>query len=94
VRASPLDRADLRVRVDKALSAFLSRQRDRLASIDAALLPVADAVEAFVLGGGKRLRPAFAYWGYRAAGGVDSDEVVAAAAALELVQASALMHTT
>ncbi len=92
MRASPLDRADLRARVDKALSAFLSRQRDRLASIDAALLPVADAVEAFVLGGGKRLRPAFAYWGYRAAGGIDSDEVVAAAAALELVQASALIH--
>ena len=26
-----------------------------------------------MLGGGKRLRPAFAYWGYRGAGGVDSD---------------------
>jgi geranylgeranyl diphosphate synthase type I len=87
-----LDRADLRARVDKALSAFLSRQRDRLAAIDDALLPVADAVETFVLGGGKRLRPAFAYWGYRAAGGVDRDEVVAAAAALEFVQASALIH--
>jgi geranylgeranyl diphosphate synthase type I len=87
-----LDRADLRARVDKALTAFLSRQRDRLAGIDDALLPVADAVEAFVLGGGKRLRPAFAYWGYRAAGGIDSDGVVAGSAALELVQASALIH--
>jgi geranylgeranyl diphosphate synthase type I len=63
-----------------------------LASIDPALQPVADAIEAFVIGGGKRLRPAFAYWGYRGAGGRDSDEVVAAVAALELVQASALMH--
>ena len=43
-------------------------------------------------GGGKRLRPAFAYWGYRGAGGVDSDQVVTAVAALELVQASALIH--
>jgi geranylgeranyl diphosphate synthase type I len=87
-----LDRADLRARVDKALGTFLTRQRDRLAGIDGALLPVAEAVERFVLGGGKRLRPAFAYWGYRAAGGVDRDEVVAAAAALEFVQASALIH--
>jgi geranylgeranyl diphosphate synthase type I len=87
-----LDRADLRVRVDKALDAFLSRQHDRLAAVDAALLPVADAIERFVLGGGKRLRPAFAYWGYRAAGGIDREEVVAAAAALEFVQASALIH--
>jgi geranylgeranyl diphosphate synthase type I len=87
-----LDRADLRARVDKALTAFLSRQRDRLAGIDDALLPVADAIEAFVLGGGKRLRPAFAYWGYRAAGGIDRDEVVTGSAALELVQASALIH--
>jgi geranylgeranyl diphosphate synthase type I len=53
---------------------------------------VADTLDAFVLGGGKRLRPAFAYWGYRGAGGPDSDEVVATVAALELVHASALIH--
>jgi geranylgeranyl diphosphate synthase type I len=87
-----LDRAELRVRVQKALTAFLTRQRIRLAEIDqASLMPVADAIES-LLQGGKRLRPAFAYWGYRGAGGVDSDAVVAAVAALELVQASALIH--
>ena len=55
-------------------------------------MPVAEAIEAFVLGGGKRLRPAFAYWGFRGAGGVDGDQVVTALAALEFVQASALIH--
>jgi geranylgeranyl diphosphate synthase type I len=89
---APTDRADLHARVDAALAGFLGRQRARLAAIDAALLPVADALEAFVLGGGKRLRPAFAYWGLRGAGGADSDAVVATVAALELVQASALIH--
>jgi geranylgeranyl diphosphate synthase, type I len=88
----PLDRADLRSRVDKALAAFLATQRSRIVGIDPALSDVADAAEAFVLGGGKRLRPAFAYWGYRGAGGIDGDEVVAAVSALELVQASALIH--
>jgi geranylgeranyl diphosphate synthase, type I len=89
---SLLDRAGLRPRVDKALSAFLAGQRTRLLAIDDDLADVADALEAFVLGGGKRLRPAFAYWGFRGAGGVDSDQVVAAVAALELVQAAALIH--
>jgi geranylgeranyl diphosphate synthase, type I len=89
---SPVDRAGLRERVDKALLAFLSDRRAQLRAVDDALLPVAEALEGFVLRGGKRLRPAFAYWGYRAAGGVDADPVVAAAGALELVQASALIH--
>ncbi|HEX6968531.1 MAG TPA: polyprenyl synthetase family protein [Micromonosporaceae bacterium] len=89
---SPLDRAGLRPRIDKALAEFLAAQRGRLAAIDDALLSVADAVEAFVLRGGKRLRPAFGYWGYRGAGGTDSDQVVASVAALEFVQASALIH--
>jgi geranylgeranyl diphosphate synthase type I len=53
---------------------------------------IADAIDALVLEGGKRLRPAFAYWGYRGAGGPDADVVVATVTALELVQASALIH--
>jgi geranylgeranyl diphosphate synthase, type I len=90
--AALLDRADLRARVEKALAVFLATQRSRMAEIDPALLPIAETLESFVLGGGKRLRPAFAYWGFRGAGGVDSDPVVATVAALELVQASALIH--
>ncbi|WP_410810996.1 polyprenyl synthetase family protein [Micromonospora sp. 067-2] len=89
---SPVDRAGLRQRVDKALTEFLAGQRARLTSVDEALVPVAEAIEAFVLGGGKRLRPAFAYWGFRGAGGVDGDQVLTALAALEFVQASALIH--
>jgi geranylgeranyl diphosphate synthase type I len=89
---SPVDRAGLRQRIDKALAEFLADQRGWLAGVDDALLPIAETIEAFVLRGGKRLRPAFAYWGYRGAGGVDSDLVVATLAALELVQASALIH--
>jgi geranylgeranyl diphosphate synthase type I len=45
-----------------------------------------------LLAGGKRLRPAFCYWGWRAAGGQDCAEIFTAAAALELLQASALIH--
>jgi geranylgeranyl diphosphate synthase type I len=89
---SPEDPAGLRARVEQALACFLAGQRAHLSAIDDATIPVADAVEAFVLGGGKRLRPAFAYWGFRGAGGTDSDQLVTTVAALELVQASALIH--
>ncbi|WP_041841973.1 polyprenyl synthetase family protein [Actinoplanes friuliensis] len=87
-----MERAGLRPRVDKALAAFLAVRRTQLLTIDDVLTDVADALEEFVLRGGKRLRPAFAYWGYRGAGGIDSEQVVSAVAALELVQASALIH--
>jgi geranylgeranyl diphosphate synthase type I len=87
-----LDRADLRTRVGAALRAFVQAKRQLLGGIDADALALADAVESLVLGGGKRLRPAFAYWGYRGAAGADRDEVIAAVAALEFVQASALIH--
>src|SRR5690606_27068661 len=89
---SPTDSADLKERIAKALERFLADQRALLSGIDPALGPVAETIEQFVLRGGKRLRPAFAYWGFRGAGGEDSDQVVAAVSALELVQASALIH--
>jgi geranylgeranyl diphosphate synthase type I len=90
--AGPLDRADLRERVDKALTAFLAEQGNRLDAVSSSLSPVQDAIGDFLLTGGKRLRPAFCYWGYRGAGGADSDPAVSAAACLELLQACALIH--
>ncbi len=83
---------ELRDRVDAALRDFLAARRAQLAAIDPELATLSSALEGLVLGGGKRLRPAFAYWGYRAAGGMDSDAVVAAVSSLEFLQASALIH--
>jgi geranylgeranyl diphosphate synthase type I len=45
-----------------------------------------------LLAGGKRLRPAFCWWGWRGAGGNDLEEAVIAATSLELLQACALIH--
>jgi geranylgeranyl diphosphate synthase type I len=93
--AADLDR--VRTAVESALRSFLTEQRETLANMAAELVPVADEVAA-VAGGGKRLRPAFAYWGWR--GFVDPDDpaaeaddaVLRAVAALELVHSSALVH--
>src|SRR5215472_18324204 len=81
----------IRTEVARALEHFLALQRHALAAIGDDLLPCLDAMEG-LLAGGKRLRPAFCYWGWRAAGGDDCPEIFAAASALELLQASALVH--
>lgn len=89
--SSPLDTEDLRVRVHKELETFLEQQQPVLDAVGDDLLPVLDAAST-LLAGGKRLRPAFAYWGWRAAGGDDCTEIVRAVAALEFLQACALIH--
>jgi len=84
----------VREQVGRALADFLGRQRAVLAGIDPDLLPGLD-VAGRLLAGGKRLRPAFCYWGWRAAGGPDAaadGRILTAAAALELLHVSALVH--
>ncbi len=76
--------------------AALLRHRDEVAAIDARLLVLVDRLIRFAGTGGKRLRPQFLWWGWRAAGGAAdgaaADSAWAAAASLELIQASALAH--
>ena len=88
---NPLDAEDLRVRVHKALEDFLSRQADALEAVSPDCAPMLEA-SADLMRGGKRLRPAFCYWAWRGAGGVDSEPIVTASAALEFFQAAALIH--
>jgi geranylgeranyl diphosphate synthase type I len=85
--------ADFRGRVADVLEEFITAKQAALAPIGSELTPLLDAARQAV-GGGKRLRPAFAYWGWRAAGGSrdKTDPIVKAATAIELVHASALVH--
>ncbi|HXP18798.1 MAG TPA: polyprenyl synthetase family protein [Streptosporangiaceae bacterium] len=85
------DLTRIRAEVGAALDDFIGRQCGSLASISGDLVPCADAITELMVGG-KRLRPAFCYWGWRALGGADGPPIFAAAAALELLHASALVH--
>ncbi len=87
----PIESADLRQRVQKALNAFVASQVPILDGISEELSPLTDALSELVAGG-KRLRPAFCFWGFRGAGGEDGEAIVDAGAALELFQACALIH--
>ena len=95
-QAHPVD-DDLRAEVHCELAAFLHAKRDEAAQIDAQFVAVVDTLSNFVLGPGKRLRPTFAWWGWRGAGGslFDPQEaraVLRAVSALELIHACALVH--
>jgi len=82
----------LGTRVQAHLDDFLAGRQVLLDQMGPETAPLIEQAAAAVAGG-KRLRPAFCLAGWRAAGGDAADEhVVGAAASLELLQASALMH--
>lgn len=89
--SDPAALGHIRDQVEHVLREFLDAQRDVLLETGEELLPGLEAL-AELLAGGKRLRPAFCYWGWRGAGGGDCPQILAAAAALELLHASALVH--
>src|SRR3954466_12568928 len=91
MKDGPLDRADLHGRVQKALDTFLDEHQPRLRGVSEDLDVLLDVLRDLVVGG-KRLRPAFCYWGWRGAGGADDEPIVAVAASRELFQAAALIH--
>jgi geranylgeranyl diphosphate synthase type I len=82
--------------VELALADYLTIRQSTMAAHADSLGLALRALTEFVLGGGKRLRPTFAWWGWRSAGGpADGDLALAALRAvssLELIQACALVH--
>ncbi len=90
---STWDADGFRTAVQTALDTFVSDQALRLAPLGDDAGRLVEAARASV-SGGKRFRAAFCYWGFRAARADVPDEaaLVRAAAALELLHASALVH--
>jgi len=80
--------ASLPDRIQDYLDRFLTAKATELREAAALVGLVRGVVES----GGKRIRPAFCYWGYRAAGGTDDDRIIAAAASLELLHTFAIVH--
>ncbi len=78
------------------LDRFFTSRADIVAGIGGAFPGVVAALRPYVLQGGKRVRPAFAWLGYQGAGGESSGPAADAAfgvcAALELLHACALIH--
>ena len=85
--------AGFKAAISELLEAFLARQHQKLAPLGSDIDALFEAARR-ALDGGKRLRPAFAYWGWRAAAGSAGriSSLMCVAAAIELVHASALVH--
>ncbi len=82
----------VRAEIRNELADYLAGQRTYLTSIASELVPVCDALDEFLLDGGKRLRPLFAYAGLIASGAKSTPEIIRAISSLELLQACALIH--
>lgn len=96
VEAAAPSAIELASAVTEQLRSYLRDRRAGAAHIGADYDGLIAGLEEFVLGGGKRLRPAFAFWGWRAVA-VDPDdatrsEVLRLFSALELLHACALVH--
>ncbi|MFI6261509.1 polyprenyl synthetase family protein [Micromonospora sp. NPDC051006] len=85
---------DLVDAVDDTLTAFLTAEVDSLTEVDPAIGDFAATARDAALAGGKRIRPTFAYWGWRGLVGDTAPlpPVVPAFAALELLHTFALVH--
>jgi len=81
--------------IEAELAAMLGRRLAELDFLGADIAPFDDVLGRLVRGPGKRLRPAFVYWGYRAAGGAptgpDADAALRVGCAVEFLHACALI---
>nr|WP_309238201.1 polyprenyl synthetase family protein [Actinoplanes aureus] len=80
--------------VEGTLADFLACQIAALDAVDPALGGFARTARDLVMAGGKRLRPTFAYWGWRGVTGAAEpvEVVLPALGALELMHTFALVH--
>ncbi len=80
--------------VARELAGFLTGKRTDAEAIDPTFAAAVDSLVDFVLGGGKRIRPTFAWWGWRGVGTSPEDPaaVLRAVSSLELIQGCALVH--
>ncbi|MFL6123555.1 polyprenyl synthetase family protein [Actinophytocola sp.] len=82
--------------VEVVLRRYLAQRRAELPELAQTFAAAVDTLSDFALRGGKRIRPTFAWWGWRAAGGEGSgpraEAVLTAVTALELIQTCALVH--
>src|SRR5262245_20418611 len=66
----------VRSQLEPVLGGFLRDRRAELAAMDPAAVALADELLRLTRAGGKRLRPALAYWSHRAAGAEPGEQIL------------------
>ncbi len=83
---------DFKKRVDGEIARYLDHAIKETSKHDPFMTEALRYVKRLVLAGGKRLRAAFMYYGYMAAGGTDRKRMLRAAVSIELVHIFLLIH--
>ncbi|MFG2999923.1 polyprenyl synthetase family protein [Streptomyces sp. NPDC048340] len=85
------DHTGFKDRIDEVLVRLADEEERALLGLHVELSPLSEQLRRSIARG-KRIRAAFLYWGWRAAGQPDCEGVIRAAAAMELVHAAACTH--
>ena len=78
--------------VDRKLAEYFAKRIKEAKEIDSLAVQAVKNIRDLMLAGGKRLRAAFMYWGYKAAGGKDDDKIIEASMSIELTNIFLLIH--
>ncbi|MFZ1654573.1 MAG: polyprenyl synthetase family protein [Candidatus Moraniibacteriota bacterium] len=83
---------DFKARLDPKIAAYFDATLAEAKQEDELVYQALEHVKTMTLAGGKRLRPAFMYYGYLAAGGDDRERLLDTAVAVELIHTFLLIH--
>jgi len=79
-------------RIDRELVIYLDDKIRENKKLDFFTANLTKQAKKIILSGGKRLRPAFMYWGYAAGGGQDREKILQTSISIELLHNFLLMH--
>lgn len=83
---------EFKISFDSILLEYVRGRKGAAGEIDERYRVFIDCLEDFVVRGGKRVRPAFMYFGYLAVGGKDIEKILLASRVPELLQSFLLIH--
>lgn len=83
---------EFKKKIDREIEVFLDAKIAQVSQSDKWVGEGMEYVKKFVLTGGKRIRPALVYWGYKAAGGKEEEKILKACVGIELVHIFLLIH--
>lgn len=83
---------EFKARLDPKIATYFDTTIREMKEEDFLVAEAIDQVKKLTLAGGKRLRPAFMYYGYQAAGGADFEKILETTVAVELIHIFLLIH--
>ena len=84
--------SEFKKKIDVEIEKYLNRVIKETKKRDAVMADAVRYVKKMVLASGKRLRPAFMYYGYLAAGGREKEKMLKTAVSIELIHIFLLIH--